>query len=150
MAKGKLNLADKENSNTWFYSSTYTKERVRELTLSLREWIIDATHKDDKFLFQKWAFSVGMNPSRISYLAERDPDFAEAFEIAKSWQEFKLQEDTLYKKTDYRMAMFMLCHHHGWKTTPDDDGMRRLGNEFGNYMQTQQQEYQKKKQEEGE
>ena len=142
MARGKTNL--NESDYAWACRSTYTKERVAELTASLSKLVRDSMDNDKKFLFKRWAFQNGVNPSRISYIAEIDPEFAEAFQVAKEWQEFKLEEDTLYKKTEYRMAIMMLCNHHGWKTH-DDGALKQLGNEFGQYLAQQKAEYEERK-----
>jgi hypothetical protein len=87
-----------------------------------------------------------MNPSRISYVAELDEDFKEIYQMAKEWQAHKLQKESLYKRTDYRMALMMLCNHHGWKVNNnDDDGLRRLPNAFEDYMAEQKERYKEDK-----
>jgi len=122
--------------NMWSYRSTYTCERVKELTASLQEWIERSMEQDETFLFKRWAFANGVNPSRISSICEIDEDFARAFAMAKAWQEFRLEEDTLYKKTEYRMAMAMLSAHHGWKTKDENENrLGTLANDFGKFLE---------------
>lgn len=142
--KGKTDLS--HGGNMWMYRGTYTRPRVTELMESLREWVKKCIEDDSDFLFADWAFSIGMNPSRISYVAELDEDFKEIYQMAKEWQAHKLQKESLYKRTDYRMALMMLCNHHGWKVNNnDDDGLRRLPNAFEDYMAEQKERYKEDK-----
>ncbi len=146
MARGKENKEAKHN--VWRFRPVYTEERVKELTQSLKDWVLEAVDNDEKFLFTRWAFSVGLTPGKAKYIADIDGEFADVYEVAKAWQEFRLQEDTLYRKAEYRMAMAMLVHNHGWRVNGDDDVMKRLDNEFGRYLDAQKQAYDKKKEDE--
>jgi len=141
MARGHLDLTHKDKSNIWFYRGTYTFERVQQLTESLQEWVKNAIMNEEDFLFYRWAFKIGMNPKRISHLATLSENFKEAYEMAKEWQEFRLQEETLRKNTDYKMAKDMLCTHHGWKMNQQEDVLKDVMNDFGEYVKLQKEIY---------
>jgi len=90
---------------------TYTEEWLREEARLFYSWM----KEEDSLYFKSFAIYRGYSPQRLSEFAEKSPEFSEALEFAKAWQEQKLVNLGLWNKLNSSMTKFVLSNCHSWK-----------------------------------
>jgi hypothetical protein len=88
----------------------YTEKWLREESEKFRDWM----QKETSIYFKSFAIERGYSPQRFSEFANKSPEFAEALEMAKLWQEQKLVNYGLFNKTNPNMTKFVLANCHRW------------------------------------
>lgn len=94
----------------------YTGEWLREEAERFREWM----KQPDSLFLKSFAIERGYSPQRLSEFAEKSPEFAEALDFAKAWQEQRLVNLGLWNKINSGMTKFVLSNCHSWKEQPQD------------------------------
>ena len=89
----------------------YTEERIKDLADGLRAFM----DKPDNFWLKDYALQMGMDPARLSELAEKDDYFSQAYRWAKAMQESKLAKSGLKGKFNAQMTKFALTNVAGWR-----------------------------------
>jgi hypothetical protein len=69
---------------------------------------------EENIYFKKFALQRGYTFQRLSEFVKANEKFAEAYEIARDWQECKLVENGLHNHTNAAITKFVLTNKHGW------------------------------------
>lgn len=83
---------------------TYTEAWLQEEARLFYDWM----KEEDSLYFKSFAIHRGYSPQRLSEFAEKSPEFSEALEFAKAWQEQKLINLGLWNKLNSSMTKFVL------------------------------------------
>jgi hypothetical protein len=90
---------------------TYTEVWLQEEARLFYDWM----KEEDSLYFKSFAIHRGYSPQRLSEFAEKSPEFSEALEFAKAWQEQKLINLGLWNKLNSSMTKFVLSNCHSWR-----------------------------------
>jgi hypothetical protein len=113
----------------------YTDEVLSQLAQNLREWVKQNSKTNTLALLKKWCFENDFHPKYFKRYASKHPEFKEAYEWAKAWQEYMVSYGALTQTLNARFAQFFLGCNHGWRTKePTEDKLGQLRNEFGKYL----------------
>lgn len=96
----------------------YTKEELIELGREMLDWFSD---NPKKIWFKDFFLYRGIHVNHINYLKNKYPEFGELYDMAKSIQEGRLNEQPFWKKADGAHARFMLARHHDYKEDNKDN-----------------------------
>lgn len=113
----------------------YTDDVLDKLALSLRKWVKECRHKDELFLMHEWCFDNDFQIYYFGRYIDKHEGFREAYEWAKSFQEFQIAKGGLNKKLDARFSQFFLGCQHGWRSKDDADQQQRsFRNDFAKFL----------------
>lgn len=95
----------------------YTEEWIREEAKILIAWV----KKDEGFYLGDFAFERGYGWQRLSEFVKKSPEFADAMELAKQWQERKFLHNGLSKEWDSAQVRYTMARVCGdrWKASYD-------------------------------
>jgi hypothetical protein len=94
---------------------------VIELGRELLQWF---ANNPRKIWFKDFLLYRGIEADHIRYLKDKYPAFKQLYNLAKSIQEGRLNEQPFWKKADGAQARFMLARHHeGYKDSDKEDSM---------------------------
>lgn len=113
----------------------YTDEVLDKLAISLVKWVKECRRKDELFLLHEWCFDNDFQPFYFKRYTDKHEGFREAYEWAKSFQEFQIAKGGLNKKLDPRFSQFFLGCQHGWRSKDDAEQQKRdLRNDFVKFL----------------
>ena len=90
----------------------YTDDFIEKEAKLLVEWMKKSPHN---IYFRSFARERGYSSQRMYEWKEVNTVFAEAFEIAKDWQQSKLVDSGLFERTNPGFTKFILSAVHGMK-----------------------------------
>ncbi len=99
------------------YDSEWLKNEARLFS----EWM----NRPHSVYFKSFCIERGYSPQRLSEFAQKSPEFAEVYKIAKEWQESKLVNLGLWNEINPTMTKFVLLNQHEWSSDdrPKDTSM---------------------------
>lgn len=68
----------------------------------------------DNYWYKDFALQEGIDPARLSELANKSPVFSQALKRAKAIQEGKLLKGGLKNRFNSAVTIFALKNNHGW------------------------------------
>ena len=99
----------------------YTKEFIDGELEAFKEWM----SREDSVYLKNFAVQRGYNSSRLYEFAEEHEGFAETFATAKEWQEGRLIQFGLFRKTDAGLTKFILAAVHKFKEPTLEEEIKR-------------------------
>ena len=87
----------------------FTKEFCDAEAKAFHEWM----ELEDSIYFKNFAISRGYSPTCFDLMKEVSEEFSEALKIAQQWQQGKMIQFGLFKKTDAGLTKFLLSAVHG-------------------------------------
>jgi len=97
--------------NTTPKKRKYTPQFIADLTQSLLEWIKD----DRQWWLGQFALANNCDRRKLSQFAQENEEFAEAYYMAKQWQENILVEKGINGEANPTMCIFALKNVSGWR-----------------------------------
>ena len=113
----------------------YTDEVLSVLAKSLKKWVDGLAKKKELGLLGDWCFDNEFNPRYFSRYTKKHEEFAEAYDLAKAWQEHAIAKGALKNDLNPLFARFFLGCCHNWRTKDaTEDKLSRLANSFDQYL----------------
>jgi hypothetical protein len=107
----------------------YTDKWIEQEAEALLQWM----KKEDSVYFKSFAVERGYSPQRLTEFAKSNKVFSEALELAKSWQECRLVNYSLWNKINSNITKFCLANCHGFSDKTELSG--NAANPLGFLMQ---------------
>lgn len=98
----------------------YTKEFIENEAKEFLKWAQNFP-KGKPLFYKRFALDRGYSPQRIHEWSKENKEFAEVFEIIKSYQESNWLENAMTNDYNWGMAKFCLKHHHKYKEESDSN-----------------------------
>ena len=90
---------------------TYTDEVIQEEASALLDWVDkDKDFNDDKKIYLgSFAIERGYHRKRIAEFAQKNSDFASAYQFAQNWQTTKFIKNALTRKWDPGFTQYVMA-----------------------------------------